>query len=272
MQTNTILSAPLIDLIFDGRNKAYGAYELRKTYSSRMIKALCITFLITALLVSLSFLSKGNRDNSQQVRLVPGVELTDLTQIKEPEPEPKPEPQLQQTQVKTEPFTDINIVPDSEQDNPPSSVDDLANAQVGTEKRDGADFDGTIVNQTPVSPGNGGIIDQPVTKESEAPLEIVEIDAKFNGNWVRFLERNLDANVPVNNEAPAGRYSVVIRFVVDKEGTVSEITPLTNHGYGMEEESVRVLKKAAKWEPAIQNGNKVKAYRKQVIVFEVLGE
>ena len=42
--------------------------------------------------------------------------------------------------------------------------------------------------------------------------------------------------------------------------------------YGMEEEAVRVLKKAAKWEPAIQNGHKVKAYRKQVIVFEVMEE
>jgi protein TonB len=58
---------------------------------------------------------------------------------------------------------------------------------------------------------------------------------------------------------------------VDKEGNVSDITPLTNQGYGMEEEAMRVLRLAAnKWEPAIQNGYKAKAYHKQMITFEVV--
>ncbi len=59
--------------------------------------------------------------------------------------------------------------------------------------------------------------------------------------------------------------------MVDTEGNVSDIKPLTNHGYGLEEEAIRVLKKAAKWEPAIQNGINVKAYRKQVIILGVGG-
>ncbi|HEX4875559.1 MAG TPA: hypothetical protein VFV31_02735, partial [Chitinophagaceae bacterium] len=167
MQTNAILSAPLIDLIFDGRNKAYGAYELRKTYSSRMTKALVITFLLTMLLVSLSFFSNGNRDNRQQVRIVPGVELSDLPDVKEPVPEPETQPQPEQTPVRTEPLTDINIVPDDEQDNPPATIDDLLNAQVGTDRRDGSDFDGTVQSQTPVVAGSGGIIDQPVSPETD---------------------------------------------------------------------------------------------------------
>ena len=272
MQTNAILSAPLIDLIFDGRNKEYGAYELRRTYSRRIFFSLFLTLLLVILAVAATLLTNNTSKKVKQYKMKTVVELTSVPQTKEPEPEPEPEPQAEQTQVRTEPLTDINIVPDIEQDNPPATVDDLANAQVGTDRRDGTDFDGTVQNQTPVATGNGGIIDQPDNTENDKPLDIVEVDAKFNGNWVRFLERNLDANVPLSNSAPAGRYSVVIRFVVDKEGAVSEITPLTNHGYGMEEEAVRVLKKAAKWEPAIQNGHKVKAYRKQVIVFEVMEE
>ena len=232
MQTNTILSAPLIDLIFDGRNKAYGAYELRKTYSRRIILALIITLLLVGVAIAATILTSNSKERVQYFKSKTVVELTNIPQTTEPEPEPEPEPKPEQTQVKTEPFTDINIVPDEEQDNPPASVDDLTTAQVGTERRDGSDFDGTVQSQTPVVAGSGGIIDQPVTPETDEPLSIVEVDAKFNGNWVRFLERNLDANVPLNNEAPAGRYSVVIRFVVDKEGNVSEITPLTNHGYG----------------------------------------
>ena len=66
--------------------------------------------------------------------------------------------------------------------------------------------------------------------------------------------------------------NVYLEFIIDKQGNVSDIKPLTNHGYGVEEEAMRVLKKASKWEPAIQNGIKVKAYRKQVIVFEVTEE
>ena len=60
--------------------------------------------------------------------------------------------------------------------------------------------------------------------------------------------------------------------MVDTNGTVSDIKPLTNLGYGMEQEAVRVLKKATKWEPAIQNGRKVKAYRRQKITFQVMSD
>jgi len=154
-------------------------------------------------------------------------------------------------------------------DNPLPTHDDLDSSKIGTDRIDGPTDDGV----PGPSPGNidGGkrIVDAPIQTASDDPLVFVEIDAKFNGNWVAFLERNLNAEVPVNNNAPVGRYSVIVQFVVDREGMVSDINPLTKHGYGMEAEAVRVLKKAAKWEPAIQNGIKVKAYRKQVIIFEV---
>jgi protein TonB len=60
--------------------------------------------------------------------------------------------------------------------------------------------------------------------------------------------------------------------VVDKEGNLSDVKALTAHGYGMEQEAIRVIRKGPKWNPAIQNGVSVKAYRKQLITFQVLGE
>ena len=99
----------------------------------------------------------------------------------------------------------------------------------------------------------------------------IQIPAKFAGNWERFLTRNLNAEIPIDNGAPAGRYTVIIQFVVDVEGNVSDIKPLTSHGYGLEEEAMRVLRKADKWEPGIQQGYKVKSYRKQPITFVVEG-
>ncbi len=85
--------------------------------------------------------------------------------------------------------------------------------------------------------------------------------------WRKFLERNLDAQTPAKNNAPAGSYTVIMQFVVDENGYVSNIKSLTNHGYGLEEEATRIIRLSPRWEPAVQNGKKVAASRKQPITF-----
>jgi len=65
---------------------------------------------------------------------------------------------------------------------------------------------------------------------------------------------------------------VIIEFVVDLDGSMSRIKALTSLGYGMEEEAIRVIKKAGKWSPAIWQGEPVKAYRRQQITFDITGE
>ena len=100
----------------------------------------------------------------------------------------------------------------------------------------------------------------------------VEKEAEFPGGdkaWMKFLTNNLNGQVPLDHEAPAGKYTVWIQFIVDREGSVSDLKALTNNGYGMEEEAMRVLRKVPKWTPALQNGRNVKAYRKQPITFVV---
>src|ERR1700754_1709370 len=80
--------------------------------------------------------------------------------------------------------------------------------------------------------------------------EHTEIEPAFPGgdvSWRRFLMKNLNVAVAVNNAAPAGQYTVWVKFLVDKEGNVSDIQPLTNFGYGLENEVVRVIKLAYRW-------------------------
>lgn len=270
MQTNEILSAPLIDLVFDGRNKDYGAYELRKTYSKRIGKALLFTAALLLIAFGGAALAGSFRKTVKKYKIGPGIELADLPKEKIPEkippPEktPKPEPPL-----KTERFVTPQIKDDADVDDRPPSLDNLDSARIDVDTRDGIVDDGTMKPDPQKFDNGTGILDKKPDNGSDEPFRTVEVDARFNGNWKAFLERNLNPEVPVQHDAPPGRYSVVIQFVVDKEGNVSDITPLTSHGYGMEEEALRVLRKAAKWEPAIQNGIKVKAYRRQVIVFEV---
>jgi periplasmic protein TonB len=85
----------------------------------------------------------------------------------------------------------------------------------------------------------------------------------------KIFAKNLNPNVPADNKARRGRYMVVVRFIVAKDGSISEVVAETNHGYGMEKEVVRVIKIGPKWTPAMQNGNVVKAYRRQPITFLV---
>src|SRR5512134_3555987 len=93
MEANKILSADILDLVFEGRNKDYGAYELRKTYNKRIVYALIITgsIMVLALLGSvLASTLKGKEDNSLNIK---EVTIQDLKQEEEkPEPPPPPPP------------------------------------------------------------------------------------------------------------------------------------------------------------------------------------
>jgi len=103
--------------------------------------------------------------------------------------------------------------------------------------------------------------------------ERVEVEAEFPGGdkaWINFLTKNLNGQVPLDHDAPSGKYTVWVQFIVDKDGNVTDLKPLTSWGYGMEQEVMRILKiMPAKWTPAIQNGKPVKAYRKQPVTFVV---
>ena len=120
-----------------------------------------------------------------------------------------------------------------------------------------------------------GLISE-VKEEPESRLFTkVEIEAAFPGGeqrWNSYLNKVLDKSIPVKNGAPEGHYTAVIQFVVDTEGYISDVKALSNMGYGMEEEAMRVIKKGPKWVPAVQKGHVVKAYKKQKVDFHVTSE
>lgn len=100
----------------------------------------------------------------------------------------------------------------------------------------------------------------------------VEVEAGFSGGedaWRNYLRENLNANVPVDNRSPAGKYTVIVKFIVSKDGRLSEVMCENNPGYGMCEEAVRVIKHSPMWTPAIQNGRYVNAYRRQPLTFVI---
>jgi periplasmic protein TonB len=97
-----------------------------------------------------------------------------------------------------------------------------------------------------------------------------EIEAEFSGGvtaWKQYLQNNLNMGIMDQNKLPKGTYTVLVRFIVAKDGTISNINPLTKNGFGLEEEAIRVIKISPKWTPATQNGYIVRAYKTQHFTF-----
>ncbi len=88
-------------------------------------------------------------------------------------------------------------------------------------------------------------------------------------DWKEFLTDNTNTKVPIRNKAPDGTYQVIVRFVIEPNGKIKAVKAETNHGFGMEEEVIRVIRKSPRWSPAMYLGEYVHAYRRQPITFVV---
>jgi protein TonB len=274
MEANKILSADILDLIFEDRNKDYGAYDLRKTYSKRIWMALIITASVALLALLGSFLMDQFEGKKSEVE-IKEVTLQDLKQeekLPEPPPPPPPKPP-EPPKIEMTKFTPPKIVEDKEVEEPPPPQEKLEETKIATENVEGVKDEGIA---TPVVVDEGkGVVEEKKEEDENKIFEKVEIEASFKGGegaWRKYLEKTLNANTPVDNGAPEGTYTVWVQFIVDKTGAISDVKALTSNGYGMEDEAVKVIKRGPSWVAAIQNGRPVKAYRKQPITFVVASE
>jgi periplasmic protein TonB len=269
MEANKILSADILDLVFEGRNKDYGAYQLRKTYNKRILKALIITGSVALLALLGSFLASKLEGDTKELK-IKEVTIQEIKQEDKPEPPPPPPPKPPDPpKIEMAKFTPPKIVKDEEVQEPPPEQKELEKAKIDVQNQEGVKDEGIV---TPVDLDQGKQIIEEKKEDENRIFEKVEIEASFKGGdaaWKKYLERNLNPNVGPDNGAPIGVYTVYVQFVVSKDGSISDVKALTNHGYGMEQEAIRVIKKGPSWTPAVQNGRSVNAYRKQPITFQV---
>jgi protein TonB len=273
MDINKILSADVLDIIFEGRNKEYGAYELRKTYQRRLIIAV-VAMVVFCLLIFLGIvLANFVAPQKQTQMLVQDVQLADVKQEeKKPEPPPPPPPKVEPPKVEITKFTPPKIVKDEEvkpEEKPPEQ-EKLEDTKIGTINQEGEKTD---VVAPPVEQSTGQV-EAPKAQEQDYDKEFktVQIEAKFPGGagaWQKYLERNLNAQTPSDNGAPPGNYTVIVSFLVDKSGNISEVQATNDPGYGCAQEAVRVIRKGPAWTPAVQNGRNVIYRQKQSVTFQV---
>lgn len=278
METNKILTADYLDIIFEGKNKEYGAYELRKTYNRRITIAL-VTMVVICLLVLLTQLLGNGGDQKENKIIVQDVQLEDIKkEEKKPEPPPPPPPpKPEPPKVEITKFTPPKIVKDEEVKEPPPPVEKLEETKIGTINQEGKKDEGFVA--PPVEEKGTGIVEAPkkVEEDYDKVFTKVEKEAKFPGGmegWKRYLERNLNANVAADDGAPPGNYTVKVQFIVDKTGGISNVQAIEKPkgcpSCGAEAE--KVIKKGPKWEPAVQNGRNVIYQAIQYVTFQVAEE
>ena len=119
------------------------------------------------------------------------------------------------------------------------------------------------------------VIENADKKDIEPIPFIPQIEAKFPGGqdaWLKYLRKNLNVDILSDNHAPDGTYKVVVSFVVDEKGNLSQVTALNNPGYGTAEEAVRIIQSGPAWTPAVNEGKNVMYKQKQSISFQIKHE
>ena len=271
IDVNKILRTDVLDIIFDGRNKDYGAYELRMNYKKRL--GIAVISMITAcgMVVLLSSFDFSGDDGPKKTLVVTDTNFQDF---KKDEPEPPivepPKPKEQQVAIKQ--FTPPVIVKETQPDETPPPIEELQDTKIGTINQEGLKDDGIIA--PPITDDGKGVIELPKEKEEnwDKTFLVVQIESSYPGGdhaWKRYLERNMRYSQDAIDNNIQG--TVVVQFIVDKDGNVSDVEAVS----GPEElraEAVRVIRKSGKWTPAIQMGRNVKSYKRQPVKFELADE
>lgn len=296
MVAKEILNLDFLDLLFYNRNKQYGAYVLRRTYGKRLWIALAIA--LVAGIGTLWFLqqSSGKADDTARMD-VREVVLQNVEELEPPPPPPPPPPEAKtpeppkaeapapatpkvvQPKVETTKFTPPVIKKDKDVKSEVPPVKEIA--AVATVSTKGVKSDNAIptlppVKSTPVVDHGTGVVKAPPKKKVDENkiFEKVEIEARVNtAAWRRHLQQKLQRyieNAAMDGMAP-GKYTVNVRFLVEKNGSISHVKALNNPGYGLARGAEQVVKTGPKWSPGEQNGRKVRSYHTQPITFVIMG-
>lgn len=268
MEANQILKSDFLDILFEGKNKEYGAYDLRKTYNKRITTALIVTVATMLVLLVGSAIANKIKPKQDEKEIV--VNETNLQQIKPDEPPPPPPPPPPKLPppppVATVQFTPPKVVKDEEVVKPPPEIKQIEEEKIAVKTVEGTKDLGIVA---PPSEEKGTqVVAAPVEKK-EDPDKVftkVEIEAQFPGGpgkWAQYVQRAIQAEADEFSESDYG--TCVVRFIVDKSGNVSDVQATTMKGSKLAEIAVNAIRKGPKWIPAQQNGRQVNAYRLQPV-------
>ncbi len=272
------------DLIFDGKNKEFGAYILRKNSESRhtlaSIYVLIGLVIVGALIYAWSVYSDYQAEQAaiEAKQKAEQMSQAQLAQMEEVEPEEEeieeqkfeqPEIEVPQEVLATVQVTQIAIV-DAEDvkneimDQEAQQEDNTARGLVTQEGQDDADKFQAVVEQVQV------VEPEPEKPKEEEVFHAVEQMPEFPGGQsalMKYLSNNIRYPQMALANDIQGR--VVVKFVVEKDGSVSGVTVVRGVDKDLDKEAVRVVKSMPKWQPGKNNGQAVRCWFNLPVTFKI---
>lgn len=275
MKTNHQPTADFLDILFEHRNKAYGAYALRRQYPGHLIKALFMgLFLAGAFIVFMSF------NRSSELLSVPFIPVSDTLIVVAIQPPEEIVPPIELPPASPAPsqntirdFVPLIVPNDTPIEVSVPTVEDRSQNVIGRDHIT-VDGPGKEIN-TGNRPANPTEQFPPV---AEAPqiydFHSVQEPASFPGGnkaLTRFMESNL--RDPRNGEGDAGEtIRVQVKFVVGKDGQPEGFTVISSGGELFDKEVLRVLRKMPRWKPARQHNQLVAMFFIMPVSFASIGD
>ena len=271
-----LISSDWVDLVFEGRNKAYGAYRLRKSTTKRNILAMVAVVIL--LIVAFIILTVKNFVDEQRAK-VAMTQVAELANYKQPEKKAE----VKQKKVEVEPervvervkssikFTapvikkDEEVKPDEEL----KTQDELMSTKtaIGTfDVKGNDDANGEILKAKEVIAEP----EPPKHEEENKVFDIVEQQPLFPGGpaaLMKYLSENTKYPVVAQENGVQGR--VTVQFVVEKDGSISDVHVLRGVDPSLDKEAVRVVKSMPRWTPGKQNGITVRVNYRVPVLFRL---
>lgn len=249
----------MLDMVFENRNKEYGAYVLRRDYDKQMMRAMGITVTSILLIIGGVFvgnkLKAENRPKDENVIICP-IAPVDVKMEKVIEP-PKP-PKNETLAKRTIKDPEMRVVANEQGQDSIPTVEDLHNAEAGlTTNLNGNDHmgidggQGTVASLEPVEPVF--VVEQPKVHI------FAEVMPEFPGGetaLMKFLAKNTEYPDREQQLEIEGR--AFVKFVVNEDGSVSSATVQRSDSPGFGKEAMRVVAKLPNFKPGMQQGRNVK--------------
>ncbi len=253
-----------VDLVFEGKNQSYGAYQLRKNTGSRNVKAMLIMLAI-GIAIAAFVAIKGVVENAmkQDVAIEADVELAKLAEKKEAKVEKKEEPKIEKVEVEKV-KSSVKFVP------PVIKKDDEVKPEEELKSQEELNKTNTAIGAFDVK-GNdeaaGEVLKakeviaqpEPPKEEETKVFDVVEQMPSFPGGpsaLMQFLSSNIKYPVVAEENGVQGR--VVCTFVVEKDGSITDVRVIKSVDPSLDKEAMRVVKSMPRWIPGKQNGSAVR--------------
>lgn len=268
MNSNRLLQSTYLEIIFEGRNKSYGSYQLRTSYAERMRKA--GLFILSFALMFVAYSVWANR--AKVLPTMPIAERMDTTAFVQieldipKEPIALPDEPAPKTEVNTLKMDVPKIVPNEtvKPEDEMTETKKLVDGVVGSENKTGNEIGiGSENGEGKNKGGSGGNSGGEIGGGGKENVIIAFVDQKpeFPGGdkaLYAFLSNEMQYPEAAMNAKEQGK--VRVKFVVNEDGSISNIEVQKGFGYGSEAEAKRVVSKMPKWKPARNNGIAVKTW------------